>query len=175
MFTVLRNHRDIRRILLVSAGVLVLSVTAPLLLPKSLAADGNAGTKTPPVSRAPKLREVVELPEDYVGRDFTYTVRLSTGLLWITRGSSGDFFIVVEDLEGSQLPRGGIGPESTVKLIRFLLSKEDGRKLIDQLSAAQKYQARIGFRIEREKGLFGEWRYLARIHTVELSNSSKSK
>jgi hypothetical protein len=71
-------------------------------------------------------------PEDYVGREFTFTVRICTNGLWMKRGAV-DFFIFVEDLEGSQLPAGGLGPDSTVNLIRFILPKEEGRKLIDQL------------------------------------------
>lgn len=140
----------------------------------SAQAGGNrAGVK--PGGRTPKIREVVEMPEDYVGREFTYSVRLCTHALWITRASSGNFFMVFEDLEGTQLPAGGIGPDSTVKLMRFILKKEDARMLIDRLSASQKYEARITFRIETERGLFGDTRYIGRISAVELMGGAKAK
>jgi len=55
-----------------------------------------------------------------------------------------------------------------VNLIRFCIAKEDGRKLIDQLNAAQTYEARIRFTIDRQPGFLGQgWDYLARISSIE--------
>ena len=136
-------------------------------------ADGGPDTAKPQNKvRNPKIREVVEIPEDYVGREFTFTVRICTNGLWMKR-SGENFFLFVEDLEGSQLPAGGLSPDSTVNLIRFLLPKEEGRKLIDQLAANRKYEARIQFRVERERDIFGQgWRYLGKISSVELTQSA---
>jgi hypothetical protein len=175
MIAMLRNRRNTWPALVLVAAAALPSAATPGLLPKSFAGDRATWAKAPAAGRVPKLREVVEVPEDYVGREFTYTVRLSTNGLWMKRGAV-DFFIFVEDLEGSQLPSRGLGPDSTVNLIRFILPKEAGRTLIDQLSAAQKYEARIRFRVERERDVLGSgWSYLARISSVELVGAGKSK
>lgn len=165
MFTLLRSFRTCCQAFL----VLVLA----LLFCMNSSAGGEPNTAKPQAkARNPKIREVVEIPEDYVGREFTFTVRISTNGLWMKRGSV-DFFIFVEDLEGSQLPAGGLGPDSTVNLIRFILPKEEGRRLIEQLSAARKYEARIQFRVERERDIFGQgWRYLGKINSVDLTQSA---
>lgn len=119
--------------------------------------------------RTPKLREIVEIPEDYLGRTFTYTVRITTSQNWMRRGSGGDFFLFVQDAEGSQLPNTGISPDSTVNLLRFVLPKEEGRRLINQLNAGKMYEARLRFTIDREREPLGPgWRYLARISSVEV-------
>ena len=119
--------------------------------------------------RTPKLREVVEIPEDYFGRTFTYNVKITTRSSWLQRGSAGDFFLFVVDSEGTQLPHGGISPGATVNLLRFVLPKEDGRKLIDRLTADKMYDARIRFTIDREREPVSRgWLYLARINSVEL-------
>ncbi|MCI0743232.1 MAG: hypothetical protein L0Y72_29750 [Gemmataceae bacterium] len=135
----------------------------------AVASPAWSGGKPAPSVRTPKLREVVEIPEDYYGRKFTFSVRVSTKQGWIRRGSSGDFFIAVQDDEGSALPNHGIGPDSTVNIIRFLLPKEEGRKLFERLSAEKLYEARITFTIDRERPVLGPgWVYLARISSVEL-------
>jgi len=139
------------------------------------AGGGPKPAQPPSKMRNPKIREVAELPEDYVGREFTFTVRVCTNGLWMKRAGE-HFFLFIEDLEGSQLPAGGLGPDSSVNLIRFILPKEEGRKLIDQLSAARKYEARIRFRVERERDIFGTgWRYLGRIDAVELTQPANPR
>src|SRR5262249_12871766 len=149
--------------------VLVVAALAVTVMPlaDSFAGD-SASTKPNSNGRTPKLREAVEIPEDYVGRDLTFTARVSTNGLWMKRVNAY-FFLLIEDMEGSQLPPGGIGADSSVKLLRFVLPLEEGRKLIDELSADKTYDARIRFRIEREPNLFGNgWAYLARISSVEV-------
>jgi hypothetical protein len=75
--------------------------------------------------------------------------------------------------------RQGLGGEPTsqwrpqpglhCQLLRFVLSKEDGRKLIDRLSADKFHEVRIRFTIDRERELVGPgWRYLARISSVQV-------
>jgi len=144
-------------------------VLASLFCMTSHAGGGPQPAQPQTKARNPKLREVVELPEDYYGREFTFTCRISTNGLWMMRAGD-NFFLFLEDLEGSQLPSGGLSPDSTVNLIRFVLPKEEGRKLIDQLTATRKYEARVRFRIDREKDLFGQgWRYLGLISSVDLT------
>ncbi len=148
-------------------SILVAGVLLNLGILTAAAYPAFGGEKSP--VRTPKLREVVEIPEDYYGRKFTFNVRVSTKQGWIRRGSSGDFFIVVQDDEGSALPNHGIGPDSTVNIIRFLLPREEGRKLFERLSAEKLYEARITFTIDRERPVLSPgWVYLARISSVEL-------
>lgn len=147
-------------------GSVVLLALAVLM---GAASPGWSSDKSKTPQRTPKIREVVEIPEDYLGQTFTYTVHLTTKQSWMQRGGAGDFFLFVKDSEGSQLPNTGISPGSSVNFLRFVLSKEDGRKLIDRLSADKFYEARIRFTIDREREPVGPgWRYLARISAVEL-------
>jgi hypothetical protein len=153
---------------------ILVAIVSIAIVPRSFAED-SPSPKPNSQGRTPKLREVVEIPEDYVGRDLTFTARISTNGLWMKRVNAY-FFLLVEDMEGSQLPPGGIGADSSVKLVRFILPIEEGRKLIDQLSADKKYDARIRFRIEREPNLFGNgWAYLARINSVEVSPAAMGR
>lgn len=154
-------HQRNFRIVLVALTLVALGAVAPW----SIAGAGQKQAK----ERNPKIREVCEVPEEYLGREFTFTVHISTNSLWMRRGAE-DFFIFVQDSEGSQLPYNGFSPDSTVNRIRFILPKEEARKLIDQLSAARKYEARIRFKIDRERDLFNQgWLHLAKINTVELT------
>jgi hypothetical protein len=165
MLTLLRNHRA-------CCPAFLAVVLGSLCCMNSYAGDGPNSAKPQAKARNPKIREVVEMPEDYVGREFTFTVHISTNRVWMKRGKV-DFFVFVEDLEGSMLPAGGYAPDSTVNLIRFILPKEEGRRLIEQLSADRKYEARIQFRIERESDVFGKgWRYLGKISSVEVTQSA---
>jgi len=121
----------------------------------------GAGTQRP----APKLREVVEFPEDYVGQTFTYTVKISPKLNWLQRNGRGNYFLYVLDSEGSLLPhRLGGGT-----LNSLILPAAEARKLIVRLSAAETYEAQIRFSVEREQvaGTSGYY-YIARVHSVEL-------
>jgi hypothetical protein len=93
----------------------------PLGIHTSFAGEGATGAKQKPNGKTPKLWQVVDLPENYVGHEFTYTVRISTNALWMARGTS-DFFIFVEDEEGTKLPRQGFSPDATINLIRFVLA-----------------------------------------------------
>jgi hypothetical protein len=174
MLTELRNRHVARRALLVLVLALPLGTCADSLLPTSFAGEGPTGAKQKPHGRPPKLRQVVDLPEDYVGREFTYTVQISTNALWMARGTT-DFLIFVEDEEGTKLPRQGFSPDATINLIRFVLPREEGKRLIEELSAAKKYQARIRFRVDRQKGLFDAWCYFGMISSVEIVNADKSK
>ena len=128
-------------------------------------ADKPAAAKPAPTL---KLREVADFPEDYLGQTFTYTVRISTNPMWLQRG--GDvFFLFVQDAEGNKLPNRGFTADSTINLIRFVLPKEEGRKLIAQLNATQTYEARIRFTIDRQRGFLNQgWDYLGRISSVEV-------
>lgn len=170
MSAIVRNVHNSHRAVLPLALVALLSAAA-LALCRPGVAEGSG----PPVpGRTPKLREIAEFPEDYFGKEFTHTVWLNTQPRWLERANSGDFFLFVKDLEGTQLPNRGFNPSSTINLIRFVLPKEDARKLIDRLDPGQMYQARITFRVDREKDLFGQnWLYLARISSVELVNPPK--
>lgn len=174
MLTELRNRLAAHRVFLILVLALPLGTCGPWLLRTSFAGEGSSGTKQIPKGRIPKLRQVVDLPEDYVGREFTYTVRISTNALWMARGTT-DFLIFVEDEEGTKLPRQGFSPDASINLIRFVLPREEGKRLIEELSAAEKYQARIRFRVDRQKGLFDAWNYYAMISSVEIVNSAKSK
>lgn len=158
------------RPLLVLVVAAASSTAAPMVLLKSLGDEVPAAAKKE--SRAPKLRNVVDLPEDYLGREFTYTVRISTNALWMSRGAT-DFFIFVEDEEGTKLPRQGFSPDASINIIRFVLPRAEGKRLIEELSAAQKYQARIRFRVDRHEGLFGAWEYFGMINSVEIINPAK--
>ena len=156
----LENHIHSRR------GTTALLALANLAMAASVA---KCEESTPQPTRMPKLREVVEIPEDYYGRKFTFAVRITTRQGWIKRGAAGDFFVMVQDLEGSSLPNNGLGPDSTVNIIRFLLPKEEGRKLFERLNAQKLYDASITFTIDREPPVLGYgWVYLARISSVEL-------
>ena len=63
-----------------------------------------------------------------------------------------------------------------MNLIRFILPKEQARKLIGDLSAVRKYEARIRFKIDRERDILGQgWRYLALISSVEVTDAAKAK
>jgi hypothetical protein len=140
-----------------------------------LSRAGGTGVAKPQKERSPKIREVCELPEDYFEREFTFTVNICTSSLWMRRGAV-DFFIFVQDSEGTQLPYNGFSPDSTVNRIRFILPKEEGRRLIEELSAAHKYEARIRFKIERERDLFNQgWVYIGRISTVELTQPKEKR
>ena len=145
------------------------SMLLVLVVLMGAASQARSEEKPASPSRTPKIREVVEIPEDYYGRTLTYNVWITTSQNWMRRGSGGDFFLFVRDAEGSQLPNFGLSPDSTVNLLRFVLPKEEGRKLINQLNAGKMYEATIRFTIDRERELVGPgWRYLARISTVEV-------
>jgi hypothetical protein len=133
----------------------------------STASPAWSGDKGAP-AKTPKLRQVADLPEDYLGRTFTYKVRISTNQAWMNR-SANHFFLFVQDAEGNKLPNRGFSPDSTVNLIRFVVSKEEGRKLIERLSAGQMYEAQIRFTVQRQQAFLGQgWDYLAIISSVEV-------
>ncbi len=119
--------------------------------------------KAAPSGPAPKLREVVDFPEDYVGQTLTYTVKISPKRLH--RNGTGDYSLFCLDSEGSLLPdRLGSGT-----LNSFILPKAEARKLIVRLSAAETYEAQIRFTIERGQAVGGlGYYYIARVHSVEL-------
>ena len=147
-----------------AAGLLLLAVLL------GAASPAWSGDKSTAPARTPKIREVVEIPEDFVGQTFTFKVRITTQQTWMRRGNNGDFFLFVKDLEGSQLPNTGISPDSSVNLLRFVLPKEEGRKLFDRLNASKFYEANIRFTIDREREIVtGAWRYLAKISSIELT------
>jgi hypothetical protein len=126
------------------------------------------GGAKPGAGRAPKLREVAEVPEDYFGRTFTYTVRVSTNYGWMRRAGDS-FFLFIQDVEGNKLPNRCFSPESTVNYFRFVLPKGEGKRLIDRLNPDKMYEARIRFTVDRERALLGQgWLYLGKITRIEL-------
>jgi hypothetical protein len=156
MQAILKNCRAAR-------GALAL---LPLVM-LGIASPAWSGTKMQPAS-GPKLRHVADVPEDYLGRTFTYKVRISTQERWMYR--NGDyFFLFVQDAEGNKHPNRGYTPDGTINLIRFILPKQEGLKLIERLDPSQMYEARIRFTVERQRALVGQrWDYLARISLVEV-------
>src|SRR5262245_20382297 len=155
-----RTHRPTRR-----AAFVLLALPALL----SFASPGWGADKAPVPPGAPKLRVVVDIPEDFVGREFTYTVRLTAADHWLQRDPAVGFYIFVQDLEGTRLPRQGFTPAGLNNSLRFVLPKDEGRKVIERLSTTQLHEARIRFRVSRVRNtITGEWQYLARISAVEL-------
>jgi hypothetical protein len=125
----------------------------------------GGGKPTP--GRTPQLRELHEFPEDYLGQTFTYTVRISTAPGWMRRNGEY-FFLFVQDAQGNKLPNRGFSPDATINLIRFVLPRAGGKKLLERLNAGQMYEARIRFTIARQRALVGQsWQYLAMISSVE--------
>jgi len=166
-------HLNRRTFLALVSAALVGSAMAGIVQ-HTFADDGPASSK-PKTGRMPKLREVVEVPEDYLGQEFTYAARISTNSLWMKRHNAY-FFLFLEDSEGSQLPSGGLGPDSTVNLIRFIYPVEEGRKLFDLMSAREKYEARIRFKIERERNVLGNgWVFIGRISSIEVLKPAASR
>jgi len=158
MLTILKNCRR-------TCGMFALLSLVTL----STAVPARSADKSAP-ARTPKLRQVADVPEDYLGQTFTYDVRISTNQRWMQRSGPG-FFLFVEDGEGNKLPNRGFTPDATINLIRFVISKEDGHKLIERLNAGQMYNARIRFTIDRERELIGRgWLYLARVSLIEVQN-----
>jgi len=176
VYEISRDDRTTRGAFLPLALAALLIAAAPALPRTGVAAGADGAAPQAGAARTPKLREIAELPDDYLGKEFTHTVWLTTTARWMERGGSGDFFFFVQDSEGTQLPNRGFTPSSSLNILRFVLPREDGRKLIDQLTAGRMYEARIRFRIDRQKDLFGQnWEYFARINSVELSSPLKSR
>src|SRR5262245_16959756 len=84
MNALVQNLRNTHRALFVLVLTTLAITAAPSLLQRSQAGDGDAAGK-PQAVRTPKIREVVEVPEEYVGKEFTYTVRISTNSHWMRR------------------------------------------------------------------------------------------
>src|SRR5262245_37758991 len=80
MLGFIRNIDVKSRTLLLWVLAGLLSSAAPGTVQHIFAGDSPTAAK-PKSSRAPKLREVVEVPEDYLGCEFTYTAQISTNSL----------------------------------------------------------------------------------------------
>src|SRR5262245_22155696 len=141
---ILRNARWALVVVILTA----LAITAaPAVLQECQAGDGPSRERAQ-TAQTPKIKEVLEFPEEFVGKEFSYTVWVTSHAAWMAR--AGEYlFLFVKDAEGSKLPR-GFDPASAVNLMRLILPKDEGRKLIDQLNASRFSAARIHFKVERE-------------------------
>ena len=174
MFAHCQKLRCTRRAFVALVLAAAACASGPRLFQECIAGDGPATSK-PKSIRTPKLREVVEVPEDYLGKEFTYTAWISTNSLWMKRVNAY-FFLLLEDAEGSRMPSSGISPDSTVNLIRFIYPVEEGRKLFDQMIARDKYEARTRFKIERERNVLGNgWVFIGRISSIEVLKPATSR